>query len=79
MVEIDSHVGDFCDVRNPDGTFTPAPDDLPVAECDRIGLTVEDAQILSAKQSVAFANYLAAHEGSSARDIRIRVNALVRR
>lgn len=76
VVQIDSHVGDFCVVRGADGTFTSAPDDLPISECDRIGLTVEDAQILSAKQSVAFANYLAAHEGASAQDIQIQVNAL---
>ena len=75
-VEINSHVGDFCDVRSVDGTYITAPDELPVSDCDRIGLTVEDAQILSAKQSVAFANYLAAHEGEAAQDIRIRVNAL---
>jgi CheY-like chemotaxis protein len=76
VLQIDSHVGNFCDVRGPDGTFASAPDDLSVSECDRIGLTVEDAQILSAKQSVAFANYLAANEGASVQDIRIQVNAL---
>jgi CheY-like chemotaxis protein len=76
VVEINSHVGDFCDVRSDDGGFTSAPDDIPVTECDRIGLTTEDAQILSATQSVAFANYLAAHEGGVAQDIRIQVNAI---
>jgi hypothetical protein len=63
-------------VRSDDGGFISAPDDMPVTECDRIGLTTEDAQILSATQSVAFANYLAAHEGGVAQDIRIQVNAI---
>jgi len=76
VVEIDSHVGDFCDVRSDDGRFVAAPNDIPVSECDRIGLTTEDAQIRSATQSVAFANYLAAHERGAAQDIRIRVNAV---
>lgn len=76
VVEINSHVGDFCNVRSADGTFASAPADLPVAECDQIGLTVEDAQILSGTQSVAFANYLAAHEGASPEDIIIQVNSL---
>lgn len=76
VVEINVHAGDFCDLRNADGAFVSAPDDLPVADCDRIGLTAEDAQIKSANQSVAFANYLAAHEGGSPEDIFIQVNAL---
>ena len=76
VVEINSHVGDFCDVRSDDGGYTSAPDEIPVAECDRIGLTKEDAQNLSATQSVAFANYLAAYEGEAAQDIRIQVNAV---
>jgi CheY-like chemotaxis protein len=76
VVEINSHVGDFCDVRSDDGGFVSAPDDIPVTECDRVGLTTEDAQILSATQSVAFANYLAAHEGEVGQDIRIQVNAV---
>jgi len=76
VVEINSHVGDFCDVRSNDGGFAAAPNDLSVSECDRIGFTIEDAQARSATQSVAFANYLAAHEGAAAQDIRIQVNAV---
>lgn len=76
VVQINSHVGDFCDVRSDDGGFTSAPDNMPVTACDRIGRTTEDAQILSATQSVAFANYLAAYEREVAQDIRIQVNAV---
>ena len=36
-----------------------APDDLQVARCDRIGRLPEEARAESARQTVAFANYLA--------------------
>jgi len=73
-IQIDSHVGDFCYVQGDDGDFRFAPLDLPVADCDRVGLSAEDARAWSAKQSVAFANYLAALGQEEMRDIRISVN-----
>jgi CheY-like chemotaxis protein len=75
-IQIDSHVGDFCYVRGEDGALRFAPDDLPVAECDRVGLAAEDAREMSAKQSVAFANYMAALEQDDTQGIRISVRAL---
>ena len=74
VIEFDSHVGDFCSVRDMNGTFQSAPVEMPVADCDRVGLSPGDAQILSAKQSVAFANYIAALEGNSDQDIRVRLS-----
>ncbi|MBT8442332.1 MAG: hypothetical protein KJO76_08100, partial [Gammaproteobacteria bacterium] len=74
-VQIDAHVGDFCYVQGADGVLEFAPEDLPVAECDRIGLGEEEARAMSAKQSVAFANYLAAFEREESQDVRISVNA----
>ncbi|TDJ46403.1 MAG: response regulator [Gammaproteobacteria bacterium] len=74
VIEIDSHVGDFCDVRGENGVYRSAPADMPVADCDRVGMSPGDAQLLSAKQSVAFANYLAAIERDEAQDIRIHLN-----
>ncbi len=74
-IQIDSHVGDFCYVREDDGAYAFAPVDLPVAECDRLGMPAGDAREMSGKQSVAFANYLAALEQDADRDIRITVNA----
>ena len=76
VLQINSHVGDFCTVRSDDGGFVPAPNEMSVTECDRIGLSIEDSQMRSATQSVAFANYLAAHERDAAQDIRIQVNAV---
>lgn len=74
VIEIDSHVGDFCYVRGENGVYRSAPADMPVADCDRVGMSSADAQLLSAKQSVAFANYLAALERDVAQDIRIHLN-----
>lgn len=74
-VQIDAHVGDFCYVQGADGVLEFAPEDLPVTECDRIGLGEEEARAMSAKQSVAFANYLAAFEREARQDVRISVNA----
>jgi len=75
-IQIDSHVGDFCYVTGADGELRFAPAEMPVDECDRVGLSSEDALELSAKQSVAFANYLAAFEQQGDNEIRIGVNAL---
>ena len=57
-VRLESHVGDFCMRRTPEGTWAMAANDLPVARCDRTGLQPEEARTESARQSVAFANYL---------------------
>jgi len=57
-VRLESHVGDFCMQRTSDGTWAMAANDLPASRCDRIGLLPEEARTESARQSVAFANYL---------------------
>jgi len=58
-VRLESHVGDFCLRRAADGSWALADDDLPMSRCERIGLPPDDARTESARQSVAFANYLA--------------------
>lgn len=58
-VHLKSHVGDFCMQRTPDQGWAPAPADLPVTRCDRIGVSSDEARANSARQSVAFANFLA--------------------
>jgi CheY-like chemotaxis protein len=57
-VRLESHVGDFCMRRSPEGTWALAPAELPATRCDRLGLLPEEARTESARQSVAFANYL---------------------
>src|SRR5690606_27642484 len=58
-VRLESHVGDFCMRRAGDTGWKLAADELPVARCDRLGLTASEARIESTRQSVAFANFLA--------------------
>ena len=58
-VRLESHVGDFCMRRAGDASWKPAPDELPVTRCDRLGLSAGEARAESGRQSVAFANYLA--------------------
>ncbi len=57
-VRLESHVGDFCMQRTADGTWALAANDLPATRCDRMGLQSEEARAESARQSLAFANYL---------------------
>ncbi|MEZ5565764.1 MAG: response regulator [Gammaproteobacteria bacterium] len=58
IVRLKSHVGDFCMQRTAEQDWRPAPDALPATSCDRIGLPPEESRAESARQSVAFANYL---------------------
>lgn len=58
-VRLEGHVGDFCQRRNRDGGWELAAEDLPVNRCDRSLLSPDEARVQSARQSIAFANYLA--------------------
>jgi len=58
-VRLEGHVGDFCMRRSGDGSWAMAADDLPMSRCERVGLAPDEARAESARQSVAFANYLA--------------------
>lgn len=73
VVRLDSHVGDFCYVPGVDDQPVPAPDDLPAGQCTRIGLAADEARARSARQSVAFANFLGTRSGDAA--VRIEVQA----
>jgi len=60
-VRLDSHVGDFCYVTSATGeALALAPDDLPAERCERIGLPAGEAKRASARESIAFANFLGA-------------------
>jgi len=74
-VQVDSHLGDFCYVRNLDGGYQLAPADFPVDACDRIGIPPDEAQDLSSRQSVGFTNYMSALASEEQDAIRVQVNA----
>ncbi len=76
IVQLDSYVGDFCYMQTGDGSWLPGTADQPISSCDKIGLGPENALAQSAKQSVAFANYVAALDGDEAANIHIFVNPL---
>lgn len=70
-VQLDSHVGDFCYLPGPENTWLIAPDDLPAERCERIGLGADEARAASARESVAFANFVASRSADPA--LRIEV------
>jgi CheY-like chemotaxis protein len=71
-VRLDSHVGDFCYAALPAGEPPVLADDAEPAErCERIGLSAEEARRASARESVAFANFIGARLGDPA--IRIEI------
>jgi len=76
VVQLDSHVGDFCTVQAVDGSWSEGVADQSIRQCDKIGLGAENAFTQSAKQSVSFANYVAALDGNESANIRIVVNPL---
>ncbi|MDH3978128.1 MAG: response regulator [Gammaproteobacteria bacterium] len=74
VIRMESYAGDFCELQTEDGNWVRVSDDLPLAVCDRVGVSAENALAQSATQSVAFANYLAALNGNLSDDIRIEVS-----
>jgi CheY-like chemotaxis protein len=64
-VHVESYLGDFCYALGQGESLALAPDSLPAEQCVRAGLSPEEARGASARQSVAFANFLAAREPSS--------------
>lgn len=76
IVQLNSHVGDFCYVQADDGSWLPGAADMLIQSCDMFGLGAENALLQSAQQSVAFANYVAALDGNESATIHIVVNPL---
>ncbi len=70
-VRLDSHVGDFCYSAGPQDTLVVAPDDLPADRCERIGLPADEARAASARESVAFANFLSTRRGDATMRIEV--------
>lgn len=76
IVQLDSHVGDFCYVQADDGSWSSGLAENSIQYCDKFGLGTENALAQSAKQSVGFANYVAALGGDEPANLRIVVNPL---
>jgi CheY-like chemotaxis protein len=59
VVQLESHLGEFCLAGSDAEGYNLAPPDLPVTECALIGHPLHDLPSLGERQSIAFANFLA--------------------
>ncbi len=75
VVRIETHVANYClKVSGSDG-YVPA-EDIMAADCDRIGITPEEAYAIGLGQSVAFANFIRLANQQSGRQIRYEIVSL---
>ena len=75
VVRIETHVANYClKVSGSDG-YVPA-EDVMAADCDRIGITPEEAYGIGLGQSVAFANFVRLANQRSGRQIRYEIVSL---
>lgn len=72
-VYLESHLGDFCYAAGTGESPVLAADTLPAEHCVRAGLSADEARAAAARQSVAFANFLASRDVSS--PIRLVIDA----
>jgi CheY-like chemotaxis protein len=72
-VAIDVHVGRFCMNYEFDGMLELAPPDQPAATCEQVGWPESEAVAMGQRQSLAFANAVAA---ASAKNPRLQVEHL---
>ena len=73
VVQLDSHLGEFCLSGNDvDGYILP-PADMAVTECTTIGHPLQDLPSLGSRQSIAFANFLATSPLVNNSDIQIEL------
>jgi CheY-like chemotaxis protein len=59
VVQLHSHLGEFCLAGNEADGYTLAPPDLPVRECATFGHPLQQLPSVGERQSIAFANFLA--------------------
>jgi len=73
---LDVHLGDFCLRRITDGTLHPPADDTPFNDCTQLGFESGQAQLLSGRQSIAFANFIASSPLLDSSGIDLEINPL---
>jgi CheY-like chemotaxis protein len=73
VVQLESHLGEFCLAGGDAEGYVLAPPDLPVTECARIGHPLQDLPALGERQSIAFANFLATSPLLESGDISIEI------
>jgi len=73
VVQLDSHLGEFCLAGDDVEGYTLAPPDLPVTECVLLGHPLQQLPLLGERQSIAFANFLATSPLVNEGDISIEI------
>ncbi len=73
---LDVHLGNFCLQRATDGTLRPPADDTAFADCTQLGFESGQAQLLSGRQSIAFANFIASSPLLDSSGIELEINPL---
>jgi CheY-like chemotaxis protein len=72
-IRVESYVGDFCLVGNPDAGFALADGGAPASKCDLVGNPFDDSLSNAQRQSVDFANFAATLRRRTDGDIQIEV------
>ncbi len=72
-VWIQTHVGRFCLQRDDFGNLQPAAPQLPMAQCEGLGLSESDARVEGLRQSLAFANARGAVNAQYGERIRVEL------
>ena len=66
IVEFVVHVGRYCSVLGEDGSFALATGDVTLGGCDQLGWPDQEAVMLAERQTLSFANAVAAVNGNTA-------------
>ena len=73
VVQLHSHLGEFCLAGNDVDGYTLAPPDLPVRDCTLFGHPQQQLPSAGEQQSIAFANFLATSPLVNGSDISIEI------
>jgi len=73
VVQLHSHLGEFCLTGNDVDGYTLAPPDLPVRDCSLFGHPQQQLPSAGEQQSIAFANFLATSPLVNGSDISIEI------
>jgi hypothetical protein len=72
-IRVESYVGDFCLVGNPDSGFALADSGATAGKCDLVGNPFDDSLSNAQRQSVDFANFVATLRRRTDGDIQVEV------
>jgi CheY-like chemotaxis protein len=75
VVRIETHVANYCLSILETGGYVLATD-LMAVDCDKIGVSPEEADVMGLDQSVAFANFIRLADDQSGRQIRYEIISL---